>query len=117
MTTNLARPVLPLESVALQVTPVLPIRKRLPDLGVQRTTGATTSLSSRAVTVKRTRRVLAPFAARTVLFVAPVNVGRVVSNSSPGTLRVPVHVSVPLRPLYPSDPSFRSTVPLPDAPA
>ena len=83
-----------LPSVASHVTLVLPILKRLPDLGVH-PTGTAPSLSSCAVTVKRTRAVLAPLAALTVLLVAPLKVGRIASNSSPGTSIVPVQVSGP----------------------
>ena len=50
------------------------------------------------MTLKVTRAIFARFLALTVLFIAPVSVGGVVSNSNPGTLRVPVQVSVPTTP-------------------
>ena len=103
-------------SVAEQVTRVRPIGKRPPERGVQ-DTGTALSMSSRAVTAYLTRARSAPRAARMVLLTAPLSVGGVTSKSSPGTASVPVHVSVPLRPLGVNPLRMRSTVPLPDAPA
>ena len=75
----------------------LPSLKRLPDFGVH-ATGGVPSRSSFAVTLKATGADFAPFLARTVLLPAPASVGCVTSKSSPGTVRVPLHVSRPKEP-------------------
>ena len=92
VTVNVAVAVLPLASVAAQPTVVLPSLKRLPDLG-QHETGRSPPSSSVAVTLKVTRALFAPFAARTVFATAPVSLGSL--KSSPGAVRVPVQVSTP----------------------
>ena len=115
VTVNDALAVFALESVAAHVTRVLPSGKRLQDLELH-PAGTTTSVSSWAVTLKVTRALFAPFFARTVLLVAPASVGAVTLNSSPGTVRVPVQVSVPADPVS-VEPRERVTTPVPDAPA
>ena len=108
---NAAVAVLALVSFAEHETRVRPTLNELPDFGVQRVASAP-SRSSRAVTRKATRAVLSPRFAVTTLFAAQAMVGRVTSNSSPGTTSVPVHVSVPEPAL-----TERSTVPPPEAPS
>lgn len=76
--------VLPLASVAAQSTIVLPSGKRLPDPGWHET-GRSPPPSSLAVTLKVTRALFAPFAARTVFATAPVSLGSV--KWSPGASR------------------------------
>lgn len=80
--------VFPLESAAEHLTMVRPIGNRLPERGLQ-VTGTWLSALSLAVTLYVTRTLFAPLGARTVFDVAPLSVGRVTSNSSPGTTSVP----------------------------
>ncbi len=87
-----ARAVFWLESVAEQAIAVRPSPKRLPERGVQ-ATGTEPSRASFAVTEKRTRIRFEPVGARTVLETAPSKRGAVTSNSTPGAVSVPVHVS------------------------
>ena len=116
---NAAFAVFPLESVAEHLTMVRPIGNRLPERGLQ-VTGTWLSALSLAVTLYVTRTLFAPLGARTVFDVAPLSVGGVTSNSSPGTTSVPVHVSSPppppshaytRRPLEQHQDSNRSTLP------
>lgn len=117
VTANDAFAVFALVSVDEQVTRVLPILKRLPDLG-EHATGNVPSRSSCAVTRKATRADFAPFLVLTSLLTAPVRVGRMRSKSRPDTLSVPVHVWRPKRdPPTDDGPRACSSVPLPDAPA
>ncbi len=116
MTVKVAAAAFALESVAEQATFVLPIGKRVPELGLH-VTGREPSRSSWADTRKATRADFTPFLAFTVLLAAPVSVGCVTSNAMPGTSSVPVQVSRPCRPVLVVPPSRRSSVPLPVAPA
>lgn len=95
---NAAVAAFPLPSTAVQVTRVLPTLKRDPGRGEQ-VAATLPSRSSVAETLKATRIVFAPRGARISRLVAPLSFGGATSNSSPGTVNVPVHVSRPAAPV------------------
>src|SRR3954469_22725793 len=82
-----------LESFAVQVTFVRPTLKRLPEAGLHGA-GTDRSTASCALTEYRTRTNFAFLGALTDLGAAPLSKGGVRSNTTPGTTRVPVQVSV-----------------------
>src|SRR5690348_6222582 len=104
--------VLPLESVAVQVTSVRPISKALPEAG-SHAAGTGPSTASLARTTYFTRAERLPLGMRRVFADAPANVGGLRSKVVAGASSVPVIMSEPC--VY-GTPTLRS-VPLPDAPA
>ena len=94
VTVNVRVAALALLSVAEHVTRVLPSLKIDPGLGMH-VAGTAPSITSKAVTVNGTRTLCERRGARTVLATAPRSTGGVTSKSSPGTLSVPCHLSLP----------------------
>jgi hypothetical protein len=94
LTVNVRVAVLALLSVAEQRTVVRPSLKIDPGLGMH-VAGTAPSTASTAVTVNGTRTLCERRGARTVLATAPRSTGGVTSKSSPGTLSVPCHLSLP----------------------